>query len=255
MHDIMNRQSRLIIFVLIVLSVLLTIALGLLGSAIELPSALKPIAFPLFLCVAFILCLIAVYQYFVEKRIEQTVSPLSGQNRQRLIAKVRAFWITGFLEQSLHGAALMALKEENMQVFSKLIEKLNWLKVNGFFLGIKTPEWWRARMHTIPLIVRYVEHSTETHLQNNTLDPWGGRWVTSCKVTWEVVLEKESFVPGFRFETYIPFVPYEGQFKNDHAFTAYYDFNSAYTQAFKKYWVDLESEPRFRKTLWQIFKS
>src|SRR6266516_1813214 len=109
MHDIMKRQSRLIIFVLIVLSVLLTIALGLLGSAIELPSALKPIAFPLFLCVAFILCLIAVYQYFVEKRIEQTVSPLSGQNRQRLIARVRIFWITGFLEQSLHGAALMAL--------------------------------------------------------------------------------------------------------------------------------------------------
>src|SRR6266516_3191475 len=168
MHDIMKRQSRLIIFVLIVLSVLLTIALGLLGSAIELPSALKPIAFPLFLCVAFILCLIAVYQYFVEKRIEQTVSPLSGQNRQRLIAKVRAFWITGFLEQSLHDAALVALKEENMQVFSKLIEKLNWLKVNGFFLGIKTPEWWRA--YAIPLIVRYVEHSTETHW-HNTLDP------------------------------------------------------------------------------------
>ncbi|HYT43104.1 MAG TPA: hypothetical protein VEP90_12235 [Methylomirabilota bacterium] len=246
----MKRQSRLIIFVLIVLSVLLTIALGLLGSAIELPSALKPIAFPLFLCVAFILCLIAVYQYFVEKRIEQTVSPFSGQNRQRLIAKVRAFWITGFLEQSLHGAALMALKEENMQVFSKLIEKLNWLKVNGFFLGIKTPEWWRA--YAIPLIVRYVEHSTETHVQNTSYPPYG-HWVTSCKVTWEVVLEKEIFVPGFRFETYIPFVPYKGQFKNDHAFTAYFD--PAYIQAFKAYWVDLESEPRFRKTLWQIFKS
>ena len=109
MLDIMKRQSRLIIFVLIVLSMLLTIALGPLGSAIELPASLKPIAIPLFLCVAFILCLIAVYQYFVEKRIEQTVSPLSGQNRQRLIARVRAFWITGFLEKSLHDAALIAL--------------------------------------------------------------------------------------------------------------------------------------------------
>ncbi len=141
-------------------------------------------------------------------------------------------------------------KEETMQVFSQLIEKLNWLKANGFFLGIKTPEWWSARMHTIPLIVRYVEHSTEIHISGTLSDP---RWVTSCKVTWEVVLEKESFVPGFRFETYIPFVPYKGQFKNDHAFTAYFD--PAYIQAFKAYWVDLESEPRFRKTLWQIFKS
>jgi len=139
-----------------------------------------------------------------------------------------------------------------MQVFSQLMEKINWLKANGFFWGIKTPQWWRARMHTLPLIVRYVEHSTETHWQDTYLNAW---LVTSCKVTWEVVLEKESFVPGFRFETYLPFVPYEGQFKNDHEFMAYYDFDSAYTQPFKKYWVDLESEPRFRKTLGQIFNS
>jgi WD40 repeat protein/DNA polymerase III delta prime subunit len=35
--------------------------------------------------------------------------PGKSSNRQRLIAKVRTFWIAGVLEQSLHGAALIAL--------------------------------------------------------------------------------------------------------------------------------------------------
>ncbi len=33
----------------------------------------------------------------------------ASSNRQRMLSKVRAFWITGVLEQSLHGAALMTL--------------------------------------------------------------------------------------------------------------------------------------------------
>src|SRR5260221_284114 len=36
-------------------------------------------------------------------------STLERQNRGRLLQRVRSFWITGFLEQSLHGAAVMAL--------------------------------------------------------------------------------------------------------------------------------------------------
>jgi serine/threonine protein kinase len=35
--------------------------------------------------------------------------PLSRRNRQRLLRKVRAYWIAGVLEHSLHGAALLAL--------------------------------------------------------------------------------------------------------------------------------------------------
>jgi serine/threonine protein kinase len=43
-------------------------------------------------------------------RQPQTLTPaLPNQNRQRLLQRVRSFWITGVLEQSLHGAALMAL--------------------------------------------------------------------------------------------------------------------------------------------------
>src|SRR5262249_54031230 len=36
-------------------------------------------------------------------------SALQNQNRERLLRRVRSFWITGVLEQSLHGAALLAL--------------------------------------------------------------------------------------------------------------------------------------------------
>ncbi len=42
-------------------------------------------------------------------RSERRQQLLEKQNRQRMLAKVRAFWITGVLENSLHGAALIAL--------------------------------------------------------------------------------------------------------------------------------------------------
>jgi serine/threonine protein kinase len=42
-------------------------------------------------------------------KTKQVASPNKDVNRQRLLAKVRAFWITGVLEHSLHGAALIAL--------------------------------------------------------------------------------------------------------------------------------------------------
>src|SRR5262249_37164182 len=39
---------------------------------------------------------------------------LSDHNRRRMLAKVKAFWVTGVLESSLHGAALMALGMESI---------------------------------------------------------------------------------------------------------------------------------------------
>ena len=109
MKDGMKRKSPRITLFLIVLSVMLGIVIGPLGNAIELPNVLKPFVIPLFLSVAFVLSLIAVYQYFAQEKTEHPLLPLSGQNRQCLIARVRTFWIAGFLEQSLHGAAPMAL--------------------------------------------------------------------------------------------------------------------------------------------------
>lgn len=42
-------------------------------------------------------------------KMKPSALPAPNVNRQRLLEKVRAFWITGVLEQSLHGAALIAL--------------------------------------------------------------------------------------------------------------------------------------------------
>jgi hypothetical protein len=45
----------------------------------------------------------------LQGKAEQAIIPSPDVNRQRLLAKVPAFWITDVLEQSLHGAALIAL--------------------------------------------------------------------------------------------------------------------------------------------------
>src|SRR5437588_6854170 len=41
--------------------------------------------------------------------VYSTPSPPKDPNRHRLLAKVHVIWITGMLEQSLHGAALIEL--------------------------------------------------------------------------------------------------------------------------------------------------
>ena len=45
----------------------------------------------------------------VGQRAPRPSTPISRQNRQRLLKRVRAFWIQGMLEQSLHQAAIIAL--------------------------------------------------------------------------------------------------------------------------------------------------
>jgi len=109
----MKRKPPLITIALIFLTALLGIVSGPLGSAVEFPAALKPYAFPLFLILAIILSIIAVWQYFLqektEERTEHPAQLASPRDRQIIIARVRATWITGVLEQSLHGAALIAL--------------------------------------------------------------------------------------------------------------------------------------------------
>jgi hypothetical protein len=110
----MKRKPPLITITLIFLTVLFGIVSGPLGGAVEFPAALKPYAFPLFLILAIILSIIAVWQYFLqekkdEERTEHPAQLAGPRDRQIIIARVRATWITGVLEQSLHGAALIAL--------------------------------------------------------------------------------------------------------------------------------------------------
>jgi DNA polymerase III delta prime subunit len=105
----MRKKQQLITIILIILAVLLTLASGPVGNAIELPKSVKPFTLPLFLSLAFVLSIIAVCQYFIQKMAEHTSQTVSSQNRQRMLERVHAFWIADVLEQSLHGAALIAL--------------------------------------------------------------------------------------------------------------------------------------------------
>ena len=44
-----------------------------------------------------------------QERAQPRLSAMTQQNRRRMLRKVRDFWISGVLEQSLHGASLLAL--------------------------------------------------------------------------------------------------------------------------------------------------
>ncbi len=105
----MKRKPLLITLTLIVLVALLTAVSSPLSSAIELPAALKPFAFPLFLGLPLLLGLIAALQYFLQEKTEPPVLTPGQQNRQRLIARVRTSWIKGVLEKSLYDAVPIAL--------------------------------------------------------------------------------------------------------------------------------------------------
>lgn len=105
----MKQKPLLITLILFVLAALLAAVSGPLSGAIELPAALKKFALPLLLSVAILSGLIAFLLYFLQEKTEPRELTSSQQNRQRLIARVHEFWITGVLEQSLHGAALIAL--------------------------------------------------------------------------------------------------------------------------------------------------
>src|SRR5947207_3249308 len=105
----MKQKSWLIILCL-ALIIPLTTAVGILsGSASSLlPEPIVHYVWPLLGIVILMLIGATVLQYRSQSETESSTptSKLSGQSRQRLIAKVRTFWIAGFLEQSLHGAAL-----------------------------------------------------------------------------------------------------------------------------------------------------
>src|SRR5438128_10735085 len=105
----MKRKPPYVTIALIVFSVLLGAASGPVGNALEFPTVVKPFALPLFLILAFVLGIISVSQYFLQEKTDHPTPTVSIQNRQRLLAKVRTFWVSGVLEQSLHGTALIAL--------------------------------------------------------------------------------------------------------------------------------------------------
>src|SRR2546428_4080910 len=111
----MKRKSTFIAFIISFMSGLLSAMTGILGNIVAsrpLPPAITPyleFAWPAFGLVTVLGIAFAVWEVRKEQERDRPTLPFSSQNRTRLLAKVHAFWITGVLEQSLHGAALIEL--------------------------------------------------------------------------------------------------------------------------------------------------
>src|SRR5258708_30431630 len=109
----MQRQQRFT-WIIIILTGLLTTVGGLLANLAvnQIPQSILPyvrFAWPLLGVVTLAVFGLNIWQKRIEMKTELPVPTLGSQNRQRLIEKVRAFWVKGVLEKSLHGAALIEL--------------------------------------------------------------------------------------------------------------------------------------------------
>jgi KaiC/GvpD/RAD55 family RecA-like ATPase len=103
------QRKRPFITVIILIG-LLTAAGSLLINMASGGIVISPwVAWPLLIGVIFAGIGLAVWQYLLQTETDRAKGIVNLQNRQRLLAKVYAFWIKGVLEQSLHGAALIAL--------------------------------------------------------------------------------------------------------------------------------------------------
>jgi DNA polymerase III delta prime subunit len=118
----MRKKLPIISILIIVMLGLLTTVGGILGNLAsgEIPSALTKYlgyVWPALGVVTSAVIVLTVWQYLRQadngdksiSRSEHHQQLIEKQNRQRMLAKVHAFWIKGLLERSLHGAALIAL--------------------------------------------------------------------------------------------------------------------------------------------------
>src|SRR5260370_5045832 len=108
------RKKRRLINILIVSTGLLSLLGGILSNLAsnQIPPVVNPYlqyAWPLLGIVAVVLLALSLLLNRLQNNIESPSPIISSQNRQRMLERVRAFWITGVLEKSLHGAALITL--------------------------------------------------------------------------------------------------------------------------------------------------
>lgn len=103
------QQKRPFITVIILIG-LLTAVSSFLMNVVTGGIVMPPwVTWPLLILVIFAGIGLAVWQYLLPAGADRMTGMVNHQNRQRLLAKVHSFWIKGVLEQSLHGAALIAL--------------------------------------------------------------------------------------------------------------------------------------------------
>jgi uncharacterized protein with WD repeat len=109
----MHRRPSFVLILIIITGLLSTLS-GVVGNiaASQVPPAALPFlrfSWLILVILMVLLIAVAVWQYRLQNPSENSLLSIKASNRQRLIAKVRAFWIKGVLYQSLHGAALIAL--------------------------------------------------------------------------------------------------------------------------------------------------
>ncbi len=104
----MQRKRPFII--IIILIGLLTAAGSLLMNVVSGRIVISPwVSWPLLIVVILAGIGLGVWQYLLQAEADRVAGTVNQQSRQRLLAKVHSFWIKGLLEQSLHGATLIAL--------------------------------------------------------------------------------------------------------------------------------------------------
>ena len=107
-------KKRQYINILIISTGLLSLLGGILSNLAsnQIPPVVKPYlqyAWPLLGIVAVVLLVLSVLLNRLQNDTEKPSPIISSQNRQRMLGRVRAFWITGVFEKSLHSATLIAL--------------------------------------------------------------------------------------------------------------------------------------------------
>ena len=108
------KRKQVLIAILVALGSLLTVLVAILinFATSTIPFIVQPylpFTWPLVGVVALAGVIVAIALYRLQAVDEGPAPTPQGNYRQRMLAKVREFWINGVLEKSLHGTALMAL--------------------------------------------------------------------------------------------------------------------------------------------------
>lgn len=112
------QRKYLLITIITILIVLLTTWIGILTSYVSnfIDPGFKPFALPLLCVIVLVVAALTVWLYILQRNTDRSTLTLAKQNRQRMLARVYAFWIKGVLEQPLYGASLIALGLEEKRV-------------------------------------------------------------------------------------------------------------------------------------------
>jgi hypothetical protein len=105
------QRKYILIVIITILVALLTVGGSILASYVSslVSPAFKPLALPLLSIIAVAVAALTVWLYFLQRGTDHAIPTPGSQNRQRILVRVHTFWIKDVLEQSLHGAALIAL--------------------------------------------------------------------------------------------------------------------------------------------------